>query len=96
MIHIHTLPLGVYQTNCYLVWGDGADSCVVIDPAFSADEILAFTEEKGLETLYKQDSPFSIQCDSFGYTEATLSYYVSSYGGSAGHSISRSEFEKNY
>ena len=52
--------------------------------------------EKGLETLYKQDSPFTIQCDSFGYTEASISYYVSSYGGSAGKSISRSEFEKNY
>lgn len=52
--------------------------------------------EKGLETLYKQDSPFSIQCDIYGYTEASISYYVSSAGGSAGKSISRSEFEKNY
>lgn len=52
--------------------------------------------EKGLETLYKQDSPFSIQCDNYGYTEACISYYVSSSAGSAGKSISRSEFEKNY
>ena len=52
--------------------------------------------EKGLETIYKQDSPFSIQCDSYGYTEASMSYYISSTGGSAGKSISRSEFEKNY
>lgn len=52
--------------------------------------------EKGLETLYKQDSPFSIQCDNYCYTEASISYYVSSSGGSAGKSISRSEFEKNY
>ena len=52
--------------------------------------------EKGMETIYKQDSPFSIQCDSNGYTEASMSYYISSYGGSAGKSISRSEFEKNY
>ena len=52
--------------------------------------------EKGLETLYKQDSPFSIQCDNYGYTEASISYYVSSSGGSAGKSISKSEFEKNY
>ena len=52
--------------------------------------------ENGRETLYKQDSPFSIQCDSNGYTEASMSYYISSYGGSAGKSISRSEFEKNY
>ena len=52
--------------------------------------------EKGIETIYKQDSPFSIQCDSSGYTEASMSYYISSTGGSAGKSISRSEFEKNY
>lgn len=52
--------------------------------------------ENGWETLYKQDSPFSIQCDSYGYTEASMSYYVSSYGGSAGKSISKSEFDKNY
>jgi len=52
--------------------------------------------EKGLETIYKQDSPFSIQCDNYGYTEASMSYYISSTGGSAGKSISRSEFEKNY
>lgn len=52
--------------------------------------------EKGLETIYKQDSPFNIQCDNYGYTEASMSYYISSTGGSAGRSISRSEFEKNY
>lgn len=52
--------------------------------------------ENGWETLYKQDSPFSILCDSNGYTEASMSYYISSYGGSAGKSISKSEFEKNY
>jgi hypothetical protein len=52
--------------------------------------------EKGLETIYKQDAPFSIQCDNYGYTEASMSYYISSTGGSAGKSISRSEFEKNY
>lgn len=52
--------------------------------------------ENGLETLYKQDSPFSIQCDSSGYTEASISYYISSYGGSAGRTISKTEFEKNY
>lgn len=52
--------------------------------------------EKGLDVLYKKDSPFSIQCDDNGYTEATLSYYVSGSGGSnAGQSISRKEFESN-
>lgn len=52
--------------------------------------------EKGYETLYKQDSSFHIQCDSNGYTEANMTFYVSSYGSSAGKSISRNEWEKNY
>ena len=32
MLKIHTLPLGSYQVNCYLVHPEGADQCVVIDP----------------------------------------------------------------
>ena len=41
MLNIKTLPLGAYQTNCYLVWGDNADTCVVIDPGYEADAVLA-------------------------------------------------------
>ena len=41
MLNMKTLPLGAYQTNCYLVWGDGADTCVVIDPGYEADAVLA-------------------------------------------------------
>lgn len=53
--------------------------------------------EKGIETMYKKDSPFSIQCDDRGYSQATIEYYVSSNGGSnAGRSISKAEFERNY
>ena len=32
MIKIHTLPLGSYQTNCYIVYDETAKSCAVIDP----------------------------------------------------------------
>ena len=49
MITVHTLVLGPLQTNCYVAHAEAANTCVVIDPAFSADEILAFTEEKGLK-----------------------------------------------
>lgn len=52
-------------------------------------------EKSFSSTLYKKDSPFQIQCDSSGYTEATIEYYVSGGGGSAGATISKSEFEKN-
>jgi hypothetical protein len=39
---------------------------------------------------------FQIQNNSEGYSEATLTFYVSSYGGASGQGISRSEFEKDY
>ena len=49
-----------------------------------------------LATLYKKDeSCFEIVCDSRGYSEAVMSFYVSEHGGNAGESISRAEFEKN-
>lgn len=47
MLNIRTLPLGAYQTNCYLVWADTADTCVVIDPGYEAETVLA--EAKRLE-----------------------------------------------
>ena len=40
MLNIQTMPLGSYQTNCYLVWEDGAESCAVIDPGFEAQTVL--------------------------------------------------------
>lgn len=36
MITIHKLPLGDYQTNCYIVNKDGNSKCVVIDPGYDA------------------------------------------------------------
>ena len=52
--------------------------------------------EKGWETLYKMGSSFNVYCESDGYTEGTLEFYVSSTGGASGQSISKAEFEKNY
>lgn len=40
-MNILTLPLGSYQTNCYIVWGDNADSCIVIDPGYEPETVLA-------------------------------------------------------
>ena len=39
-MEIFTMPLGAYQTNCYLVWGAG-DTCVVIDPGYQPQDVLA-------------------------------------------------------
>ena len=47
MLQIKTLPLGAYQTNCYLVWGDSQDSCVVIDPGFEPQTVLLAAQKLG-------------------------------------------------
>ena len=48
MIKIDTLPLGSYQTNCYIVWNDAVKSCAVIDPGFEPETVLARLEKLGL------------------------------------------------
>ena len=40
-MNILTLPLGSYQTNCYIAWAEDADSCVVIDPGYEPETVLA-------------------------------------------------------
>ena len=49
MLQIDTLPLGDYQTNCYIVRPEGAKACLVIDPGYEPEIILSFLKEKGLE-----------------------------------------------
>ncbi len=48
MLNIHTLPLGSYQTNCYIVHQAQSSACVIIDPGYDPDAISAFLAEKGL------------------------------------------------
>ena len=45
---VHTLPLGDYQTNCYIVHAKDAASCAIIDPGYEPERILAFVAEQGL------------------------------------------------
>lgn len=49
MLKIFTMPLGAYQTNCYLVWQEGCKECLVIDPGCEAQTIAAQAEKRGLE-----------------------------------------------
>ena len=42
------LPLGEYQTNCYLVY-DGQKNCAVIDPGYEAETVLKKAEQEGLK-----------------------------------------------
>ena len=46
-MQVHTLPLGAYQTNCYIV--QNGERCFIVDPGYEAGRILAFLEEKGLK-----------------------------------------------
>ena len=45
-MQIHTLPLGAYQTNTYIV--AAADHCVVIDPGFEPETIHRFLLKNSL------------------------------------------------
>lgn len=47
MITIKTLPLGAYQTNCYLVWEADSPACVVIDPGYTPEIVLAEAKKEG-------------------------------------------------
>ena len=40
MLNMITMPLGAYQTNCYILWSEGSDKCVVIDPGYQPDTVL--------------------------------------------------------
>ena len=48
MLTIHILPLGAYQTNCYIVCDSEANSCALIDPGYDAPAILAKVDGLGL------------------------------------------------
>ena len=49
MVKIHTMALGAYQTNCYIIHEGGSQSCCIIDPGYCADEILEYLSQEGLE-----------------------------------------------
>ena len=48
MLNMTTLPLGSYQTNCYILWAEGANTCAVIDPGYEAKRVLEETGRLGL------------------------------------------------
>ena len=47
MLKMKSLALGAYQTNCYMVWADTADTCVVIDPGYEAQTVLLEAKRQG-------------------------------------------------
>ena len=49
MLHVYCLPLGDYQTNCYIVHQEDSHACFVVDPGYEADAILDFCAGKKLK-----------------------------------------------
>ena len=47
-MNIHTLSLGAYQTNTYIIWQENTGKCLVIDPGYDADTILDKVSQLGL------------------------------------------------
>ena len=48
MIKIHTLALGLYQTNTYIIYDETSTTCCVIDPGYEAPAILREVAHLGL------------------------------------------------
>ena len=46
---VYALPLGDYQTNCYIVHEDDSKACLLIDPGYQSEDILDVCRKKGLE-----------------------------------------------
>ena len=46
-MNLLTMALGAYQTNCYLIWGDESDSCLVIDPGYEPETVLGQAKKLG-------------------------------------------------
>ena len=45
---VYALPLGDYQTNCYIVHDESRKDCFVVDPGYQCGDILDFCAGKGL------------------------------------------------
>ena len=39
-MEMRVLALGAYQTNCYLLWQEDRNDCIVIDPGYEPERIL--------------------------------------------------------
>ena len=47
MLHIYTLAVGNYETNCYILTSDDSTECLVIDPGYEPEIILDTVEKLG-------------------------------------------------
>lgn len=59
-MELKTFPIGSLQTNCYMVWQEGSDSCILIDPGYVPEELLEQVQlhRKTLEAIVLTHSHF--------------------------------------
>ena len=58
MLKIHTLTLGLYQTNTYIIHEENSKSCCVIDPGYQANTILEKLDALGIaHTVFYNVAP---------------------------------------
>ena len=48
MLKIHTLTLGNYQTNTYIIHDESSSDCAVIDPGYAPEHIMTYLQKNGL------------------------------------------------
>ncbi len=46
-MQIAAVTVGAYQTNCYIVWQEGRDDCVIVDPGYMPEKILEVVRQQG-------------------------------------------------
>ena len=39
-MEVRTFPVGSYQTNCYIAWAEGSETCIIIDPGYEPEFLL--------------------------------------------------------
>ena len=48
MLNITALPLGVYQTNCYIFYEESSPKCCVVDPGGEPHQVEKFCQTRNL------------------------------------------------
>lgn len=43
------IPLGLYQTNCYIIYDEESKGASIIDPGSEGEELISYIEEQGLQ-----------------------------------------------
>ncbi len=52
MVRVITIPVGPLQTNCFVVWKEGDDQCIVVDPGAEGDRVVLELARLGLKARY--------------------------------------------